>query len=313
MKYYLKYLRNIFLSLCDYFFDYIKFSKYSGMGLNSRTQYNYKVLKAYHKIEKSLSFVNRKKTSGNAAAVELVRLLNKIKGKFNDFNYIDLQAICVLEKYSKVNDECSIEIMKFLKKYRNNLINESGSLEFSKKELYRGKLVNPESFFFSRYSIREFENKLLDLSLIYRAINLALKTPSACNRQPWKVYIYQDEKEIQEILKYQNGNAGFGDKIRNLIIICCDMEAFDTSGERNQYWIDGGMFAMSLVMSFHSLGIGSCCLNWSKGFRDDNELKNKLNIPKSYGILMFLAVGEPLENFKVCSSHRFDVSHYIAN
>lgn len=313
MKYYLKFLRNILLSFVNYTLDCVKFLNYSGVTVNTRTKYNYKVLKAYHKIEKSLSFTKRNKTSGNAAALELVNLLHKIIERFGSFNHIDDQAIFVLKKYSEVNDECSVEIINFLNKYDNKLASESATIDFSKEQLYMGKLIDPENFFLSRYSIREFSDKKIQLSEIYRAINLALKTPSACNRQPWKVYIYQDDKIIQEILKYQNGNAGFGHKIKNLMIICSDMEAFDTSNERNQHWIDGGMFSMSLIMSLHSLGIGSCCLNWSKGFKDDNQLKNKLNIPKSYGILMLLALGEPLENFKVCSSHRFDVSQYIAN
>lgn len=313
MKQYLKYLRNIIFSLFDYVFDWYKFARYSGINSYSRTQYNYKVLKSYHKIEKSLSFVNRNKKSGNTAGIELVNLLNKIIAKFNSFNYIDIQAIGVLEKYSQINDECSEEIISFLNKYKKDASYESGSIEFSRDQLHRGKLLNPEGFFLSRYSVREFKDEVIELSEIHRAIHLALKTPSACNRQPWKIYIYQDYDEIQSILKHQNGNAGFGHTVRNLMILCCDIEAFNTNGERNQHWIDGGMFSMSLIMSLHSLGIASCCLNWSKGAKDNAELKNKLNIPSSYSILMFLAIGQPLENFKVCSSHRFDVSTYIAN
>ena len=49
-----------------------------------------------------------------------------------------------------------------------------------------------------------------------------------------------------------------------LLIIAMDLKAFVPAHERYQHWIDGGMFSMSIIYALHSLGLSSCCLNWSK-------------------------------------------------
>ena len=85
-----------------------------------------------------------------------------------------------------------------------------------------------------------------------------MKSPSACNRQAWHVY-HSDSDEVKlAVLKEQSGNKGFGDKIPNLLIVASDLKAFMPAEERYQHWIDGGMFSMSLVYAFHSLGVASC-------------------------------------------------------
>jgi hypothetical protein len=48
-------------------------------------------------------------------------------------------------------------------------------------------------------------------------------------------------------LSYQNGNSGFGHTVPALFVITSDMRIFEKSGERNQGWVDGGLFAMALV------------------------------------------------------------------
>src|SRR3546814_8739546 len=78
------------------------------------------------------------------------------------------------------------------------------------------------------------------------------------------VYCLQSREIIDRALSLQNGNRGFGHEIPCLLILCTDLSAFDTAGERYQHWIDGGMFSMSLVWALHALGYSSCCLNWSK-------------------------------------------------
>src|SRR3546814_20513526 len=89
------------------------------------------------------------------------------------------------------------------------------------------------------------------------AVELALHSPSVCNRQASYVYCLQSREIIDRALSLQNGNRGFGHEIPCLLILCTDLSAFDTAGERYQHWIDGGMFSMSLVWALHALGYSS--------------------------------------------------------
>lgn len=52
-----------------------------------------------------------------------------------------------------------------------------------------------------RRSIREFEPKKVPRKLIEKLIVNATKAPSAANLQPWKFYVINSEKKINEILK----------------------------------------------------------------------------------------------------------------
>src|SRR3546814_1994141 len=91
------------------------------------------------------------------------------------------------------------------------------------------------------------------------------KTAYEMRISDWSSDVCSSDLEIiDRALSLQNGNRGFGHEIPCLLILCTDLSAFDTAGERYQHWIDGGMFSMSLVWALHALGYSSCCLNWSK-------------------------------------------------
>lgn len=80
-------------------------------------------------------------------------------------------------------------------------------------------------------------------------------------------------------MSYQNGNSGFGHTVPALFVITSDMRIFEKSGERNQGWVDGGLFAMALVYALHALGLGACMLNWSQDHDQDDALRAAFEIP----------------------------------
>src|SRR3546814_11150576 len=101
-------------------------------------------------------------------------------------------------------------------------------------------------------------------AVIEEAVELALHSPSVCDRQASYVYCLQSREIIDRALSLQNGNRGFGHEIPCLLILCTDLSAFDTAGERYQHWIDGGMFSMR---SEESRGgkvcVSTCRSRWS--------------------------------------------------
>ncbi|EAZ90593.1 nitroreductase family protein [Crocosphaera chwakensis] len=133
---------------------------------------------------------------------------------------------------------------------------------------------------------------------------MAQKTPSVCNRQSSKVYVFSRDEDKQKILSYQNGNRGFGEQASKVLIVTSNMEHFTSIGERNQCWIDGGMYAMSLVYALHSLGLGTCCLNWSVECRVDKQLREVAEISDSEAVIMMIAVGHLTDELKVAQSPR---------
>ena len=53
------------------------------------------------------------------------------------------------------------------------------------------------------------------------------------------------------------------------------------AGERNQGWFNAGLVAMNFVNALHSLGIGSCFVQFGNSNQEEKDLKKLLNINKS--------------------------------
>ena len=327
MKHYMRNVRsvrNIYRSLkvfADFMYDYKRFLTHCGWqeNLGDREQKNYVQFMSdterrnyvqvitYHRLEKSLSFKKRNPESGWKDVYDLLCLLNIAK-KSNSIGYHDKASKQVIEKFIALPENLNLEQSQKIKKELDQFDFDSddihGSMEYDVGNFNKGKLDQPENFFLTRYSLREFKNEIVSDEMIHRAIRLAMKTPSVCNRQAWHIYHTCDEKVKKKILSYQNGNRPFGKDIPNLLVITTDLKAVFPSSERYQHWIDGGLLSMSLMYAFHSLGIATCALNWSVSSKNDGLLRKAVNIKPNHSIIMFLAIGYPDETNKVCRSMR---------
>ncbi|RPJ73236.1 MAG: nitroreductase family protein, partial [Acidobacteria bacterium] len=182
--------------------------------------------------------------------------------------------------------------------------NHGGVLQVSAEELRRAACRDLQPFFGSRHSVRQFADAEVPREAIEAAVSMAMHTPSVCNRQSWRVHAYTEPELKAALLKLQNGNRGFGDQAAHVLVVTTDLETFTSVGERNQCWIDGGMFSMSLIWALHSLGLGTCCLNWSVEKETDAALREVAAIPESQAIMMMLAVGALPQTLTVARSLR---------
>lgn len=309
LKHVVRFFRDLLFAFSGFLYDFFRFARYSGYK-NSATGYvaRYRLIKVYHAIEKSLSFRDRKASSGWAVATELMHRLKRYESANNGLRDFHAQAaLNVLNQFEKASSYDCVEknvISEFVASRTENSKAPGGAKVFLKEDLQKGKLETPEDFFFSRYSVRDYSSESIDIGLVERAVALAAKSPSACNRQAWHVYFTDKRKEIDLALSHQSGNKGFGQEVPLLLLITADLRAFDNAGERYQHWIDGGMFSMSIIYALHSLGLGSCCLNWSKGPVSDIKLRKCVGIPDEESLVMMLAVGYPNASIKVCESPR---------
>lgn len=304
-------IRDVVFVLFGFLYDFSRFVRYAGYKSNSGGRVaRYRLIKVYHAIEKSLSFRVRKDGSGWGVATELMKRLTRYESTRPEGEMFDFHANVALKVLDRFQAAGSYEgkerkaIEEFLSCHSDSPDVPGGVRAFSLRELQLGVLESPEDFFFSRYSVRDYSSRKVDKELIERAVKLAAKSPSACNRQAWHVYFTDERREIDLALSHQSGNRGFGQDVPCLLLITADLRAFDNAGERYQHWIDGGMFSMSIIYALHSLGIGSCCLNWSKGPLSDRKLRQCIDIPNEESLVMMLAVGYPNDSIKVCESPR---------
>jgi nitroreductase len=268
-----------------------------------------------HGIEKGLALPEPTPGFGGEKVALLIETIEKYFRGFGDDPLIDA-ALSALDAYVRFNQQNGVAVADLAARLRV-LRSESGSSrnvgleqvgggtrEVTATEIHAASCISLSKFFEYRYSIRQFSEKTVDVAQIRNAIKLAQKTPSVCNRQSARVHVFSNDALGAQVLSCQQGNRGFGDGASKILLVTSELGSFLSAGERNQCWIDGGMFAMSLVYALHSMGLGTCCLNWSVEKEADQQLRSLVAIAPSESIIMMIAVGHLPERLRVAYSPR---------
>ncbi|SUI48639.1 nitroreductase family protein [Shewanella baltica] len=302
---------RLLLAFNGFLYDWIRFVKYNGWRkkLKSSSFRDYYNAKLYHTLEKSLSYKEQKINSGLDNSKLL--LSNLSFATTDNATFHDIVAAKVLKDFcSNKNQEFTDLLVRIPE--LPDFYGDCGAKTVSLESWNKSRLAEPELFFFGRSSLREYSDDVVEFDIIERALKLANKTPSSCNMQPWHTYLINNQEKLKAAIDIQSGNRGFGDKIKGLLIITVDQTAFISSSERYQHWIDGGMYSMSVVYALHSLGVASCCLNWSEDPRRDKLLRKTLGIKNEHSIMMMISYGWPDDTNKVCVSPRKPIESMLS-
>jgi nitroreductase len=157
------------------------------------------------------------------------------------------------------------------------------------------KQRNSEKSFYDlalgRSSVRQFSGRPIDVAKVMAALQAAEKTPSVCNRQGWRVYWVEDKDLAARVLKHQRG---FGQKQMPevLLTITVSNNTFLSPVERNEAFVDGGLFAMSVMYGLEHEGLAAVPLNAMMYYKDQLAVRELLSIDESEMIAMFIAVGD---------------------
>ncbi|MFN3021595.1 nitroreductase family protein [Chryseobacterium sp. TY3] len=291
------------------FYDLKLFFKHSFHNkLKTKQNYEAYLTKQYHILEKGLALPKTRKNFGIEKINKLIKISEEYHNKFGTSDLLKTIA-SALHSYLNYNKEFELansdlykSIVQFIDKHNTN---NNGGI----------KLINPtyfpeyELFVKNRSSIRIFNNVEVSNDLILKAVEIAKFSPSVCNRQSWKVHLYNPE-DSQQLLRLQDGNNGFGHCINKLLIVTSDSKSF-TKHESNQIFIDGGLFSMNLILALHSLELGSCCLNLCVPYIKEKQIKKEARIEESERLIMMIGVGHFNNNTKVAMSHRKNNSEIL--
>lgn len=163
----------------------------------------------------------------------------------------------------------------------------------------------------SRYSIRAYSDEPVSQDALIKAMEIARKTPSACNRQCWRVYWVRSEKKKEQILELHNGHRGFGTTIDSFLVVTGDIKMIFGTAERNQVFVDGGLYAMSLLYALHYVGLGACAMNWCVRKKKDKKFHKILNISDSEAVVMLIATGSLPKKIRAAKSERKTVNDVL--
>lgn len=314
-------LRNFkFKILCYKYFKYDaqRFTIYSSSlkKSNSPQKVIGQIIAGYHVIEKGLSMPNMKAGFGKKVLEDLIYKLDFYYNNFDKSNEQLNYALRVIKEYDFVHKKNKYRLDDNLQRSINEItalridLPPSKQIETTKHEYFKSSKSSFKEFSNSRHSVRNFTNPV-DLTTIIDSIRIAQNAPSACNRQPSKVIIVDDKKLILEILSIQNGNRGFGHLCDKLLVLTSDLSVFFDLNERNDVYVNGGIYAMNLLYALHYSEIGACTLNWCASPEQDMKLRKLCKIPNNETVILIIACGGVPNNFKLVTSHRSNIDNVI--
>jgi len=255
-----------------------------------------------HAIEKGLSRADFRAGFGKIAVPGLAKEMNAWlhAGRSEDDQYYKSGA-AVMASYCERHKNSGVDVSHFLELFDPRIIKMIEQTEAKEnggviaagdtRELVADA---PENSFldvvYGRRSIREWNDKPVDLDHIKSAVQIAMQAPSVCNRQAARVHLFDDPKKIKAALKIQGGFSGYAMPPK-LMLVTSDLQAFLFSAERNQPFVDGGLFMMTLLLGLQEFGLGSCSLNTAMSPERENQIRKILDIPDNEVFIAFVATG----------------------
>lgn len=140
---------------------------------------------------------------------------------------------------------------------------------------------------------RFYQEVEIDHNVLEEMIDLARLSASGANLQPLK-YIISNKPEKNELIFQHLKWAGYltdwkgpqeGEKPSAYIVVLGDKDI-----STDFFW-DHGIACQSILLGACEKGLGGCMF----GSVDREGLKNKLNVPDRYELLLVIALGKPKE------------------
>jgi nitroreductase len=144
-------------------------------------------------------------------------------------------------------------------------------------------------------SYRRFQQDFaIKREILEEIVELGRLSPSAANLQPLKYMLFNDPETNAQIFPHLAwagylkdwGGPAEGERPSAYIVILGDKKISPGVG------CDHGIAAQSILLGAAEKGLGGCMI----GSVDRPGLRNTLNIPERYDIVLVLALGKPSEN-----------------
>ena len=304
-----RYLYNLYTAIVEYSQDARLYMHHSLMDGYTKTEDRFLgiITLNAHVIEKGLSMPNRRLGFGQEKMHILILLCNEyVECGYNTHEPLFESAVSVISEYNNLHTKNNVAIEAKLQKEINIFLTHFPDVVIRPQPIIkRDEMFHRGDFLYiaqHRHCVRNFQGHV-DEQNLRDAIALAQTSPSACNRQPVKVYVINNSHKnnndlFDTIVSLQRGNRGFGHNADKLLIIAVEMDTYNGFGERNQMYVDGGIYTMNMMYALQYYGISSCILSSALLPRNFSEKYLKVNEI----VCSMLLIGDCPKEFMVARS-----------
>lgn len=141
----------------------------------------------------------------------------------------------------------------------------------------------------TRYSVRKFSPKTVDMATIEQVIDVARKAPSAVNFQPYTVYAVMKPENLQKV-KACYHRDWLSEAPAILIVVGNKDMAWKRSADMKNYTdIDAAIFIDHITLQAADMGLGTC---WVCNF-DIDVLSDALSLKDTQEAIAIIPIGYP--------------------
>lgn len=268
-----------------------------------------------HAIEKGMSIGAVRPGFGKPKVMELLTHLQRYYDVGGRKEFVD-ESCSILNQYINFNKSLGAD-MSDIEKTLNHFcevnmirLTEFGGIrEVDKDEVLNTLKQDFSSFSQSRFAVRDYGKSPIKCEQLKKALKLAERTPSACNRQSWKIHIYSSKDSRLKMFEQQGGSRGFYQDMQYAILVCGDMNYYRFY-ELSQVYVDGGLYAMNLMYALHYYGAATIPLTMSTRISKIKTVKKEMKLSKSEMPVLLIGVGSYKDHFKVAKSERIPYQEY---
>lgn len=269
------------------------------------------IVRNVHSIEKGLSIQAPRLGFGMAKIREMYSLTQRYR-EITDEASVLYFVVDAVKEYLAFHEKANFETPEMAEVRQKNQDLEQqigehegkygGTMEICRQDM-TVDCAEVEKLFHTRHSVRRFSGEPVPEELLRRAIEMAQRAPSACNRQAVRVYSVSAEDYVKTVGN-MDGIGGFARDADRFLVITGVRSAY-RRGEKNQFAVSASMFAAYLTLSLQALGIGACTVQHAlvptQGFEN---LRKAYAIPQDEQAVVTLAIGMMGEQVTVPVSRR---------
>jgi len=159
-----------------------------------------------------------------------------------------------------------------------------------------------------RYSVRSFSSQPVEEEKIIQCLQAAHLAPSACNAQPWKFIVVNDEALKNQIAETTSKHIvpmnHFTRQAPVHIVVVMERpnltSAIGSIVQNKPYTlIDIGIATIQLCLQATELGLGTCIVGWF----NEKKVRKLLHIPPMSRPVLIITLGYP-EKTDIPAKHR---------
>lgn len=268
-----------------------------------------------HRIEKGLSHQHFRDGFGKSAFSELKAVMEQWRKRSYPVDDVTYQAAQnVIRAYVRKHHAIGKPVPQFVSEWfptevasadkSCDSVAEAGTKTVRAADKRNNASLDYATLFAGRTSVREYEETAVDREKLHNAVAIAMKTPSVCNRQAYRILFIHNPKFIERALTSQGGWRGYI-MPPVLALISVDVRSFVSVEERNEPYIDGGLFAMSFLTALEHESLAACPLNTMMRANQEQEIRKLLGVPDYEVLIAFVAIGNFPESIESPVSFRY--------